>query len=81
MSIVAAAIFTAPVGWLAARFGKKNFFIATLIGFTVASMLCGIAETLPQMVFFRALQGMSAGVGMAVGRDLAGGKVVAAARP
>src|SRR5258706_14628763 len=56
--IVAAAIFTAPVGWLASRFGRKNFFVATLIGFTVASMLCGIAETLPQMVFFRALQGM-----------------------
>ncbi len=56
--IVAAAIFTAPVGWLAGRFGRKNFFVATLIGFTVASMLCGVAETLPQMVFFRALQGM-----------------------
>ena len=56
--IVAAAIFTAPVGWLANRFGRKNFFVATLIGFTVASILCGVAETLPQMVFFRALQGM-----------------------
>src|SRR5882757_8042517 len=56
--IVAAAIFTAPVGWLAARFGKKNFFIATLIGFTVASMLCGAAQSLPQMVVFRLLQGV-----------------------
>lgn len=56
--IVAAAIFTAPVGWLAGRFGRKNFFLACLIGFTVASMLCGVAESLPQMVLFRALQGM-----------------------
>jgi len=56
--IVAAAIFTAPVGWLAARFGRKNFFILCLIGFTAASMLCGIAQTLPQMVIFRLLQGM-----------------------
>ena len=56
--IVAAAIFTAPVGWLAGRFGRKNFFVATLAGFTIASMLCGIAESLPQMVFFRAMQGM-----------------------
>ena len=56
--IVAAAIMTAPVGWLAGRFGRKNFFVATVIGFTLASMLCGVAETLPQMVFFRALQGM-----------------------
>ncbi len=56
--IVAAAIFTAPVGWLASRFGRKNFFIATLIGFTVASMLCGAAQSLPQMVVFRLLQGV-----------------------
>ncbi len=56
--IVAAAIFTAPVGWLSARFGRKNFFILCLIGFTAASMLCGIAQTLPQMVVFRLLQGI-----------------------
>ncbi len=56
--IVAAAIMTAPVGWLAARFGRKALFIACLAGFTVASMLCGIAESLPEMVLFRLLQGM-----------------------
>jgi DHA2 family multidrug resistance protein len=56
--IVAAAIMTAPVGWLTARFGRKNFFIVCLAGFTVASMLCGIAQSLPQMVIFRLLQGI-----------------------
>src|SRR5262249_37419197 len=56
--IVAAAIFTAPVGWLAARFGRKNLFITCLAGFTIASMLCGSAESLAQMVVFRFLQGM-----------------------
>ncbi len=56
--IVAAAIMTAPVGWLAARFGRKRFFIVTLIGFTVASMLCGAAQTLSQMVLFRLAQGV-----------------------
>src|ERR1700694_2160354 len=56
--IVAAAIMTAPVGWMSARFGRKNFFLACVAGFTVASMLCGLAETLPQMVAFRLLQGM-----------------------
>jgi DHA2 family multidrug resistance protein len=56
--IVAAAIMTAPVGWLAARIGRKNLFLTCLIGFTVASMLCGFAETLNQMVLFRLLQGM-----------------------
>ncbi len=56
--IVAAAIMTAPVGWLSARFGRKNLFITCLIGFTVASMLCGIAQSLEQMVLFRLLQGV-----------------------
>src|SRR5207245_1326549 len=37
--VIAAAIFTAPVGWFASRFGRKPFFIACLIGFTVSSML------------------------------------------
>jgi DHA2 family multidrug resistance protein len=55
--IVAAAIFTAPVGWLAARFGRKNLFLTCLAGFTIASMLCGSAESLEQMVVFRFLQG------------------------
>ena len=56
--ITAAAIMTAPVGWLAARFGRKYLFITCLIGFTVASMLCGAAQSLVQMVTFRILQGV-----------------------
>src|SRR5580693_10715010 len=50
--ITAAAIMTAPVGWLAARFGRKYLFITCLIGFTATSMLCGAAQTLVQMVVF-----------------------------
>jgi DHA2 family multidrug resistance protein len=56
--VVAAAIFTAPVGWLSARFGRKNLFLICLVGFTVASMLCGLATSLTQIVVFRLLQGM-----------------------
>ena len=56
--ITAAAIMTAPVGWLAARFGRKHLFIGCIIGFTIASMLCGAAQSLPQIVAFRLLQGM-----------------------
>ena len=56
--ITAAAIMTAPVGWLAARFGRKYLFITCLIGFTVASMLCGAAQSLVQMVVFRVIQGV-----------------------
>ena len=56
--ITAAAIMTAPVGWLSNRFGRKNLFIVSLIGFTVTSMLCGIATSLTEMVLFRLLQGV-----------------------
>jgi DHA2 family multidrug resistance protein len=56
--ITAAAIMTAPVGWLSARFGRKYLFITCLIGFTVASMMCGAAQSLVQMVTFRILQGV-----------------------
>jgi DHA2 family multidrug resistance protein len=57
--ITAAAIMTAPVGWLAARFGRKPLFITCIIGFTITSMLCGAAQSLEQIVVFRLLQGVS----------------------
>jgi DHA2 family multidrug resistance protein len=56
--VVAAAIFTAPVGWLAAHFGRKRLFVVCVSGFTVASALCGMATSLTQIVGFRLLQGM-----------------------
>jgi DHA2 family multidrug resistance protein len=56
--IVAAAIMTAPVGWLAARFGFRTLYLVSVIGFTVASMLCGFADSLAEMVVFRFVQGM-----------------------
>src|SRR6202171_5701608 len=55
--VIAAAIMTAPVGWFAARFGKKNFFVVTLIGFTITSMMCGAAQSLQEIIIFRLLQG------------------------
>ncbi len=55
--IVSAAIMTAPVGWIAARFGKKNFALVSLAGFTITSMMCGAAQSLEQMILFRLLQG------------------------
>ena len=56
--IIAAAIMTAPVGWLAARFGRKRLFVTCIIGFTITSMLCGAAQSLEQIVLFRLLQGV-----------------------
>jgi DHA2 family multidrug resistance protein len=55
--ITAAAIMTPPTGFLAARFGLKRLFIVSTLGFTLASMLCGMAESLTEIVAFRALQG------------------------
>jgi DHA2 family multidrug resistance protein len=55
--IVAAAIMTPPTGFLAGRFGLKNLFLVAIAGFTVASMLCGMAQSLTQIVLFRVLQG------------------------
>lgn len=55
--IVAAAIMTSPVGALAARHGRKRIFLISVGGFTAASVLCGAAQSLEQMVLFRLLQG------------------------
>jgi MFS transporter, DHA2 family, multidrug resistance protein len=56
--ITAAAIMTAPVGWLAARFGRKRLFVFCIVGFTITSMLCGAAQSLDQIVAFRLMQGV-----------------------
>ena len=56
--IAAAAIMTPPTGYLAGRFGVKPLFLVCVAGFTVASMLCGMAQSLVEIVLFRILQGM-----------------------
>jgi MFS transporter, DHA2 family, multidrug resistance protein len=56
--IVAAAIMTPPSGWLSGRFGRKRVLMVSIAGFTVASMMCGMAQSLTEIVAFRLLQGM-----------------------
>ena len=56
--IVAAAIMIPTTGFLAGRFGRKRLLLAAVVGFTVSSMLCGMAQSLVQIVLFRVLQGM-----------------------
>ena len=56
--IVAAAIMTTPTGFLAARFGRTRLFVTAVVGFTVASALCGVADSLGEIVVFRIVQGM-----------------------
>ena len=48
-------------GWLSARFGRKRFFLACISGFTVASLLCGLAPNLAALVLLRAAQGAFGG--------------------
>jgi DHA2 family multidrug resistance protein len=56
--IAAAAIMTPPTGFLAGRFGTKRLFLIAVAGFTIASMLCGIAQSIVEIVLFRTLQGI-----------------------
>lgn len=56
--IVAAAIATPATGWLASVFGRRRLLLITVTGFTGASILCGIATHIDQMVLFRLLQGL-----------------------
>ncbi len=60
--IVAAAIATPLTGWLSDRIGQKRLFILAVTGFTTASVLCGIATSLDEMVIFRVLQGLCGAV-------------------
>jgi MFS transporter, DHA2 family, multidrug resistance protein len=56
--IVAAAIMTPLSGWLTGQIGRNRVFLYSVAGFTVASMLCGVAQSLPQIVLARLLQGL-----------------------
>jgi DHA2 family multidrug resistance protein len=57
--IIAAAVAMPITGWLADRVGARQLFIFSTAGFILSSMLCGFAQNLEEMVFFRALQGVT----------------------
>lgn len=59
--LVANAIVLPITGWLSSRFGRKNLLMASVVGFTSASFLCGLAPNLPALILFRILQGASGG--------------------
>jgi MFS transporter, DHA2 family, multidrug resistance protein len=56
-NILATAIMTPMTGWLTARFGRRNVMLYCQAGFTVATLLCGMAESLQTLVLYRILQG------------------------
>jgi DHA2 family multidrug resistance protein len=59
--LVSNAIVLPLTGWLSRIFGRKRFYIACVFTFVVSSLLCGLAPTLPLLVFFRILQGAGGG--------------------
>lgn len=68
--ILAQAVLLPSSSWVAARFGGRRTFACALIGFTVASMLCGLSRTLPEFVAARAVQGVAAALMTPVARIL-----------
>ncbi len=59
--IIATAAILPISGWLATYFGRKRYYMASVFCFTITSVLCGLATNLEMLVFFRILQGLSAG--------------------
>src|SRR5215471_13418722 len=59
--LVANAVILPMTGWLANFFGRKRILLAAITGFTTASFLCGLAPTLPALIFFRVIQGATGG--------------------
>ena len=59
--VIANVVVIPMTPWLQLRFGRKNYFLASIAGFTIASMLCGTATSLDALIFFRVLQGAFGG--------------------
>jgi DHA2 family multidrug resistance protein len=59
--LVANAIVLPITGWLSNYFGRKKLLLTVVTGFTLSSVLCGLAPSLPLLVFFRILQGLTGG--------------------
>lgn len=59
--LVSNAIILPMSGWLAARFGRRNLLLLCVAGFSITSVLCGAATSLPWLIFFRVMQGVTGG--------------------
>lgn len=68
--IIAAAVATPAVAWLSARIGVRTVMLVSVIGFTLSSVLCGLAITLQDLVLYRVLQGLSGAALIPVGQAI-----------
>lgn len=66
--LLSAAIFLPISAWVADRFGARNVFRASIVGFAVSSLLCGVSQNLPELVAARMLQGLAGAMMLPVGR-------------
>lgn len=71
--IIAAVIVIPLTPWLQQLFGRRQYYVAAIVGFTITSALCGLSTSLGELVFFRVLQGLCGGgliaTGQAIMRD------------
>ncbi len=58
---IAAVIMLTMAGWWSTLLGRKNFYLASFVVFTIGSILAGFSRTFPEMIFFRVLQGLGGG--------------------
>ena len=58
---VANVIILPMSGWLGGRFGRKNYFLTSIIVFTIVSFMCGNAHTMNELIIFRIIQGLAGG--------------------
>src|SRR5580658_5594482 len=68
--LVALAVAMPASGWVGDRFGGRNVLLAAIGLFTGASALCGVATSLPELIAFRALQGLGGGMLIPVGMTM-----------
>jgi len=68
--IIANVIVIPMTSWLAGRFGRRRYFVTSIAIFTVASFLCGLATSLPELVLFRVIQGLGGGALLSMAQSI-----------
>ncbi len=59
--LAANAIVLPMSGWLAAHFGRRRYFLTSIVIFTLSSVMCGLSTSLPELILFRIIQGLAGG--------------------
>ncbi len=68
--IIANVIVIPMTSWLSGRFGRRRYFVTSIAIFTIASFLCGLASSLPELVVFRVIQGLGGGALLSMAQSI-----------